>query len=160
MFKTDLILAIIEQLHQQLDSAMSALKMAADTATHKETVAESKYDTFGLEASYLAHGQQQRVAETQLSIQSFQQLLKTTKKQAAETVEIASLVLLQEEDKSPATQKWFFIANSAGGLKLEFNAKTITVISQDAPLTAKLLGKEIDDDIVLADKHYFISQLL
>lgn len=156
--KHRVIAAIIEQLQLQLNTAESAVKMAADTATHSETVAQNKYDTFGLEASYLAHGQQQRVLETQLAIQCFQQLLKSSDDSRHETVAIASLLILQEE-QAAEKQHCFFIAAAAGGLRLTVDQQSITVVSTDAPLSASLMSKELDDEVMLAGKTCFIVDL-
>ena len=53
--------AIVESLRQQLkaqyERAIKALEGAHEAATGEDTKAESKYDTRGLEASYLAAGQ-------------------------------------------------------------------------------------------------------
>ena len=38
---------------------------------HRESVAETKWDTFGLENSYLAHGQSVRVAECETDLAYF-----------------------------------------------------------------------------------------
>ena len=54
------ILTALETNHQ---TAISATQQAHDTATHEENIAENKYDTLGLEAAYLAHGQAQRQAQ-------------------------------------------------------------------------------------------------
>lgn len=48
---------ILERLNDELIAAQSALQSAHEAATHEDSVAENKYDTFGLEAAYLAHGQ-------------------------------------------------------------------------------------------------------
>ena len=61
MNKTNVIKTIIALLEVQYQTAIDAAKEAHSTATDDETIAENKYDTFALEASYLAHGQSQRV---------------------------------------------------------------------------------------------------
>lgn len=155
MNKKNLIDAILQQLQQQLHTAEAALKMAADTATHKETVPENKYDTFGLEASYLAHGQQQRVADTQLAIQSFEQLLLRCTENHS-TVGIGSFLTLENKVEN---QQYFFIASAAGGLKVFSQGKSITVLSAEAPLCIQLLGKQIDDDVQFREHSYFISDI-
>ena len=155
MNKTSLINAIIEQLQTQLKTAEAALKMAADTATHKETVAENKYDTFGLEASYLAHGQQQRVAETLLAIQRFE-ALQSRCKETHQEVGIASIVQLENDDNETL---YFFIAEDAGGLKIHWQEKTIMVISAHAPLCKQMLGKGLHDDVMHRQQNFFIADL-
>ncbi len=48
---------ILDKLKIDLDIAERAAQTAYETATHEENIAENKYDTLGLEASYLAAGQ-------------------------------------------------------------------------------------------------------
>ena len=54
---------VLEKLSVDLDIAQRAAQTAYETATHEENIAENKYDTLGLEASYLAAGQAKRVEE-------------------------------------------------------------------------------------------------
>lgn len=52
-----LVAALINELRLRYDRAVSALSGAREAATGADTKAENKYDTRGLEASYLAAGQ-------------------------------------------------------------------------------------------------------
>ena len=61
MNKTTVHQLIIDKLRIDLDVAERAAQTAYETATHEENVAENKYDTLGLEASYLATGQARRM---------------------------------------------------------------------------------------------------
>ncbi len=63
MNKKEIHDAITKALLNRFKTAELAAKQAHQAATGDESVAENKYDTFGLEASYLAHGQSQRVIE-------------------------------------------------------------------------------------------------
>ncbi|MGO2356525.1 MAG: hypothetical protein ACTH58_17545 [Marinomonas foliarum] len=63
MDKKKVYQAITDALLQRFETAKWAAKQAHDAETNEESVAENKYDTFGLEASYLAHGQSKRVLE-------------------------------------------------------------------------------------------------
>ncbi|MGS0681986.1 GreA/GreB family elongation factor [Shewanella sp. 125m-7] len=69
-----LILAALENAYA---SASAAASRAHETATGSESIAENKYDTFGLEASYLAHGQSMRAAQCRADIEAFRQLFAT-----------------------------------------------------------------------------------
>ena len=51
---------VLERLAEDLLQAEQAVQAAHETATHKENIAENKYDTLGLEAGYLATGQARR----------------------------------------------------------------------------------------------------
>ena len=56
MNKAKLHQTIITALNVVLETSKKAAIQAHETATNGETVAENKYDTFALEASYLAAG--------------------------------------------------------------------------------------------------------
>ncbi len=51
---------VLERLAEDLQQAEQAVRVAHETATHEENIAENKYDTLGLEAAYLATGQARR----------------------------------------------------------------------------------------------------
>jgi hypothetical protein len=65
---------ILDKLRIDLDIAERAAQTAYETATHEENIAENKYDTLGLEASYLAAGQAKRVEEIRQSLALCQNL--------------------------------------------------------------------------------------
>ncbi|RZA05588.1 MAG: transcription elongation factor GreAB, partial [Proteobacteria bacterium] len=68
MNKHAVLQLVLEKLSADLDIAQRAAQTAYETATHEENIAENKYDTLGLEASYLAAGQARRVEEIKLSL--------------------------------------------------------------------------------------------
>ena len=63
MDKWLLLDAIVGEITSALDNSLAAAEEARATATNKENAAENKYDTLGLEAAYLAHGQSERVLQ-------------------------------------------------------------------------------------------------
>jgi len=67
--KKKLILKVIEHLTSELELYTRAAKAAHAEATHEQSKAEHKYDTRGLEASYLARGQSKQAAETEKAIE-------------------------------------------------------------------------------------------
>lgn len=60
MDKTWLQQQVLQRLADDLLTTEQAARAAHETATHEENIAENKYDTLGLEASYLATGQARR----------------------------------------------------------------------------------------------------
>src|SRR4030095_10484665 len=63
--KIALVRQIIAQLDAELEGYARSARTAHAEATHEQSKAENKYDTRGLEASYLAHGQSRLAAATQ-----------------------------------------------------------------------------------------------
>ena len=71
MNKQVLLHLIVAQLKESRDALVRAANAAHEEATHEESTAENKYDTRGLEASYLAEAQSRRVAEVDKTIHLF-----------------------------------------------------------------------------------------
>ena len=61
--KQSLVKKIIARLTGELELYAKAAHAAHAEATHEQSKAENKYDTRGLEASYLARGQSKQAAE-------------------------------------------------------------------------------------------------
>ena len=74
MNKRAIIKKIIAKLTGELEVYFRAAQYARDEATHEQNKAENKYDTRGLEASYLARGQSKQAAELEAAIVEFEKL--------------------------------------------------------------------------------------
>ena len=145
MNKTDLLARIIERLGVDLDVAQRAAQTAYEAATAEENIAENKYDTLGLEASYLATGQARRMEEIRQARLAYQQLtLRDYDPEAG--VQLSNLVLLADE---PDRQQRVFLGPEAAGLKIGEGQALITVITPRSPLGQSLMGKLEGDEVVL-----------
>lgn len=145
MNKTDLLARIIERLGVDLDVAQRAAQTAYEAATAEENIAENKYDTLGLEASYLATGQARRMEEIRQARLAYQQLtLRDYDPEAG--VQLSNLVLLADEQDR---QQRVFLGPEAAGLKIGEGQALITVITPRSPLGQSLMGKLEGDEMVL-----------
>ena len=134
---------ILEQLAGDLEIARRAAQTAYETATHEENIAENKYDTLGLEASYLAAGQARRVEEIRQALTLCQNLsLRPHDDQLG--IQVGALMALEDEQ---GRQQWLFLAPDAAGLKVYLVGQLITVISPRSPLGKSLLGKFEGDEV-------------
>src|ERR1700728_2792408 len=93
---------LIEQIVASLSESVAVLEKAARAshaeATHESSKAESKYDTRGLEATYLAGGQARQAREILDSIKLYETLM--AKDFAAdEAVDLTALVELEAGGK-------------------------------------------------------------
>ena len=138
MNKTDVIPAIIQELEAQLATATAASKQAAETATDEESKAETKWDTQGLEASYLAAGQAEQARVIGESLQSMKRFLDNIQSDS-EVITAGSLV---ECDLNGATD-WFFVSPVGGGLTVEIEDIVVTVLTPQSPLGSKILRKNV-----------------
>ncbi|RBP84685.1 transcription elongation factor GreAB [Marinomonas rhizomae] len=148
MDKYDVHKTVTSALLSRYETAKWAAKQAHEAATNEESVAENKYDTFGLEASYLAHGQSQRVLECEKDWLLFD------KKQPVmcneeEGVDLWSLVTLVDLESSCVCEKYFFISPCAGGLSVEISKKIVYLVTPSSPVGKVLLGKMVDDEVEL-----------
>ncbi|WNC72755.1 hypothetical protein RGQ13_01930 [Thalassotalea psychrophila] len=141
-----LIDAIIIQLKQELINAINSADMARQAATDDQSVAETQYDTLGLEASYLAHGQSERAEQIKQQIKQYQDLL-TKDFDRNDEINIGSLVKLKNTLNN--TELYYFIGPSAGGLKIQLNNLKVMLITPQAPVAKELIGKSQFDFISL-----------
>ncbi|VAW53356.1 Transcription elongation factor [hydrothermal vent metagenome] len=143
MDKRLLIKAIIAKLTTVHQTAVDAAQRAYDTATDEENEAENKYDTLGLEASYLAYGQSKRVLECEADLIKFKKL-KEINFSSKMPIAIGALVCVEDEQ---SRVQWFFLSSVAGGLNVSFNQKEITLITPSAPMGKALLTGIVNDEV-------------
>ncbi|MBK5436408.1 GreA/GreB family elongation factor [Pseudomonas sp. TH32] len=134
---------VLDKLAVDLDIALRAAQTAYETATHEENIAENKYDTLGLEASYLAAGQARRVEEIKQALTLCQNMqLRAYDDQRG--IEVGALLgLVDENDR----QQWLFLAPDGAGLKVDVVGQPVTVITPRSPLGKSLLGKFEGDEV-------------
>jgi transcription elongation GreA/GreB family factor len=136
MDKDQLIKRILASLGESLEVLLKAARASHAEATHESSRAESKYDTRGLEAAYLAGGQARQAKDILDSIKLYEAL---TPRSFAdeEPIELTALVELE----AGGTRSLYFIGPKNGGLEIEYKRQEITVITPQSPLGAELMGK-------------------
>lgn len=145
MNKQALLRLIVAQLKEGRDALVRAANAAHEEATHEESTAENKYDTRGLEASYLAEAQSRRVAEVEKTIHLFESMKPRTFGES-DAISIGAVVaLLDEREQS----QWFFLASRAGGHKVEMEGKTLSILNPQSPLGRQLMGSYLGDWVEL-----------
>lgn len=141
--KQQLHSAIIATLKGLVENAQSALNRAYEAATHEENIAENKYDTLGLEASYLTQGQARRLTECLSDLEAFEAL---TVKNFSEHDPIAIGALIQLLDGNDREHR-FFLGPAAGGVKVQCDGIDVVIITPSAPLGKALLKTRLGDDV-------------
>jgi transcription elongation GreA/GreB family factor len=138
--KSAIIKKIVARLTEELQVYFRAAQFSRAEATHESSKAESKYDTRGLEASYLARGQSRQAAEIEAAIAEFEKL--PVKKFAADDpIGIGALVELENGGEN----FFYFIGPRAGGTEVLHDKKEILVITPQSPLGEQLMGKKSGD---------------
>jgi transcription elongation GreA/GreB family factor len=144
MNKRAIIKKIIARLTDELEIYFRAAKFSRAEATHESSKAESKYDTRGLEASYLARGQSKQAAEFETAITEFEKL-PMKKFGTDEPIGLGALVELE----TGGEKLFYFIGPRAGGTEILHDQKEILVITPQSPLGEQLLGKKSGDPLQL-----------
>ena len=139
--KAALKAALVAQLAAALEFAQRAHAAALEGATHAEARPENDKDTRGLEQSYLARGQAQRVVELEAGVAAVTALA-LRRFAPADPIALGALVTVDEDGE----QKHLFMAPDGGGRVL---AGGVQVVTPSAPLGRALLGKRLDDEVEL-----------
>jgi hypothetical protein len=137
MNKGLLLKQIVAVLHESVENLQRAARASHMEATHESSRAESKYDTRGLEASYLAGGQARQAKEILDSIKLYESL-ETRDFGPADLIDLTAVVKL-ETNGSPFL---YFIGPKSGGVEVNYDGEEITVITPQSPLGQNLVGKK------------------
>ena len=137
MNKRSIIKKIQEKLVAELEVYFRAAQFSRAEATHESNKAENKYDTRGLEASYLARGQSKQAAELEAAIAEFQKL-EAKKFTNSDAIGIGALVELEQLGE----KSFYFLGPRAGGTEVVHDKKEILVITPQSPLGEQLAGRK------------------
>ncbi|HRH96314.1 MAG TPA: hypothetical protein PLB55_10295 [Prosthecobacter sp.] len=144
MNKQDVLDQILSVLSTELASLTRAAQGAFAAATDPDSKAENKYDTRTLEASYVARGQAQRVAELQEAVRAFGALSGSALEPGA-AITLGALVSLE----TPEERAHYFLGPFAGGTEIVCEGKEIIVITPASALGQKLIGRREGETIAL-----------
>ena len=134
---------IIALLTEDLKILTEAARTAHAAATHEECLPDNKYDTTGLEASYVAQGQANRAQEIRHALETYKALVP---KPFGEVTPIRLTALVSLEDVNGNGRK-VFLGPNAGGLKLIDGDEEYIVVTPESPLGKALLGSVCDDEV-------------
>ena len=137
MKKAQLTKQIISSLTESLEVLEKAARASHEEATHESSRAESKYDTRGLEAAYLAGGQARKAKEILDSIKVYEALA-TSDFAPGEPIALTALVELDAD----GTASNYFVGPRNGGLEIKYRLKEIMVITPQSPLGQNLMGRK------------------
>ena len=150
---------ILRQLRIEHQNAIRSARVAHEAATNDESKAENKYDTRGLEASYLAEGQSRRVAELEDALAVYEKI-ELIQFDDDTPVRITALVTLEDEHEDSQD---LFIGPLSGGLKIKSNEREYLLVTPNAPLGSALIGKRVGDEVTIntpgSTRHYEIINI-
>ncbi len=143
MQKEDIRQKVMALLIDDLALLTRAAKAAHAAATHEECLPDNKYDTTGLEASYIAQGQANRAQEIRQALETYRALTLRSFDEST-PIRLTALVTIEAEDGS---RRQVFLGPEAGGLKLGVDSSECIVITPGSTLGRALLGKLCGDDL-------------
>jgi hypothetical protein len=149
MEKQAIVDSLRAEIRAQYARAVAALEGSRDAATGEDAKAESKYDTRGLEASYLAAGQAEQADELSRAV-TLLDSAEFPSYDFDDPIGPGALVEVERDDEI----LYFLLAPAGGGLALKTEeGESITILGPAAPLRAQLEGKrsgEVSEDSEIA----------
>lgn len=135
--KKQLVKQILADLSETFETLNRAATASRAEATHESSKAESKYDTRGLEAGYLASGQAFKAMELLECINAYESLdLRDFK--AGDPIGIGAVVDVEVN----GDRLLYFVGPKRGGMEIKYQRKEITVITPQSPLGQNLVGRK------------------
>ncbi|SMF49310.1 hypothetical protein [Pseudobacteriovorax antillogorgiicola] len=155
--KTQLHEIIVAQMRQNLDDIVRSAQAAHGGATHEDAVAKSKYDTHGLELSYLAGSQFERANLLRADIVSFS-ALKPTLFDKDQAIGVSCLVSL--ESIHPNQKKLVFLSPYGAGMTVNWQTSPVSIVSPESPLGVELVDSFAGDEIEAGSQTLEIISIL
>ena len=141
---------ILEAVTQELRDELQLLSRAADDAragaTDSEVQSESKYDTRGLESSYLARGHAMKFESLAADV-ALLEGLSLPEGRAGDPIIIGTLVGVDMGGECML----FFVLPKGGGTEVEVDGAPgeITVVTPESPMGGRLMGLKVGDTFSL-----------
>jgi len=157
--KRELVEKIIAHLTAEVELYAAAARAAHAEATHEQSRADNKYDTRGLEASYLARGQSRQLAETEQAIEQYRKLpLRDLGPE--DPIDLGALVRLTARSRKAC----YFIGPCAGGTEIPLtDGEECLVITPQSPLGRQLMerrqGEKLQIEIAGGKAEYKVASV-
>ena len=139
MKKTTILKAVLAELENDLHRLQAANEDASAGATSSEARAETKWDTCGLESSYLARGHALQFKALAAHVHELRSFFIPSFKGKP----IGSGALVEVEQSGEAML--FFLLPCGGGVEVTVEGREVTVITPESPVGAALLDKNEGD---------------
>ena len=136
MNKPMILKALLVELEEELHRLQAANERASAGATHSEAKAETKWDTCGLEASYLARGHAEQFKTLAAEVHNLRGF--TAPDYSGRPIGVGALV----EVEMGGEAMLFFLLHCGGGIDLTAEGREVTIITPESPVGAALLDKQ------------------
>jgi len=135
MDKRKIMKAVLAALEEDLRLQLKGQEMAAEGATHTEAKAETKWDTCGLEQSYLARGLARQFEKLVAQVEDLRAF--NPGNYSGKSIGVGALVATT----SDGYDDFFILLECGGGTEVEVDGRIITVITPESPVGAALIGR-------------------
>lgn len=152
MNKKYVVAALQKEVLKNLELALAAAKNTYDIATHEDSKAENKYDTRGLEASYLAGAQALRVADLRDTLALISNF---NARDFSEDDKIALGALV--ELRSAKKVLWALLLPKGGGQSVQLESQQVQIVTPESPLGLLLIGKMVGEEFNISAREYEIA---
>ncbi|HSH09098.1 MAG TPA: hypothetical protein VK995_01830 [Oceanipulchritudo sp.] len=139
MDKAGILKSLLAELEAELRRQQQANEKASAGATDSESRAETKWDTSGLEASYLARGHARQFA----LLSSHVQRLRNFAPASFDGLPIGIGALVECVAEGQAFH--LFLLDCGGGIELAIDGTEVTVITPESPIGNALSNKRQGD---------------
>ena len=151
MDKQDIFQQVLTRLQDQCSTMQQAAQSSHDAATGSESKSEGKYDTRGLEASYLASAQAEQYENLKQAIHNLNGFIVSNGGEISH-VQPGNIV----EVESGGYIQHYFLLPSGGGVPLDYEGQDIITVTPDTPVYKAILGCNKGDlveeqDLVILD---------
>lgn len=138
--KSQLVMQLVPLIEDEMRVLQKSLDSASEAATHPEAKPENKYDTRGLEASYLAGAQRERLQELKAMLHLLQ-IMPLRDFAEDDKIGPTALVELEQDGRSSL----YFILPLGAGFGLQWEGQPVLVVNPQAPLGQALINKMVGD---------------
>ena len=139
--RAGIIRTFIQQLERELTGMVASARAAHEAATHEESKAEDRHDTFAIEASYLAAGQSARIEELEKVRAELEAYLSGSP--TRDRIAPGCLVSFESGEGS----RLVLITRAGGGLKVRVDGVLVQTLSIESPLGSEFPGLRDGDEL-------------
>ena len=136
MNKPMILKALLLELEEELRRLQAANETASAGATDSEAKAETKWDTCGLEASYLARGHAEQFKTLAAEVHNLRGFVASDYTSCP--IGVGALV----EVDMGGDAMLFFLLHCGGGIDLMIEGREVTIITPESPVGAALIDKQ------------------
>lgn len=140
-----LVKLIYQEIEQELERIVASATEAHSGATHEDAVAKSKYETHGLELSYLAGAQYERANLLKTQMTKLLEIDLSLRNDDS-TIDLGTVVET-EEDGQP--NEYFFLSSVGAGHIVQWQAHRVKVLSPESPLGDQFMASYVGDEAEL-----------